>query len=262
MEKSTKIWIGVGVVGVIGLLLYKKANATTSVTKTGGLLKKPTTKPSVPSVPSNPIIDPNTGKLKPPASSTDTTDPSNNPQFDMSKGIGSGGGSGIPSGGKGGGGGATNTPDLSSGRFKKVDPNAKDENWIKALQKKQKAGSGQKGKKPSPKVDCYENPYDPTCQKVKDCYYNPYDPSCQSGEYDYTASYDNNTYTYDYPHNYGYDYSAGGGYVYDYSGGGYVYDGSGSGYQGGYSNGGYYSGYSYSGGAWGGGPSDFGYLYY
>lgn len=302
MEKNTKILIGVGVVGVIGLLLYKKANAATSVTKTGGVSKKPSANPSVPS---NPIIDPNTGKLtpptpKPPASSTkDTTDPSTNPQFDMSKGIGlpNSGGGGIPSGGgggggKGGGSGATNNPDSNSGKFNKVDPNKKDENWIKALQKKQKGGGSnpKKGKKSSPNVDCYKNPYDPTCQKVKNCYYNPYDPTCSSGEYDYSSQYDynNNTYNYDNPaddYNYKYsDYGYYSGYYGGYTGGGYTgggytggggydggaYTGGGGYYGGGYTGGGYY-GYSYSGGGGyygggsgggsaggrGGNPSDF-----
>jgi len=267
MEKSTKILIGVGVVGIIGLLVYKKVNATPSLTKTGSIPNKPTTKPSIPS---NPIIDPNTGKLIPKEETKDTTDPNTNPQFDMSKGIGSpsGGGSGIPSGGGGKSGGgsgdkAVNNPDSNSGKFNKVDPNKKDENWIKALQKKQQAGN-QKGKKPTPKVDCSVNPYDPTCQKVKDCYYNP-TSDCSDGKYDYSydyagdyyAGYDNNTYDYNYD---------GGGY--DYSGGGYNYSGGGD-YEGGYFGGGYFYsgnyGYSYYGGGStgggtggrGGNPSDY-----
>jgi hypothetical protein len=287
MEKSTKILIGVGVVGVVGLLIYNKAKAATPAAKSGGVAKKPSTNNPIGTLPDNPIIDPISGKLvtpnpttpkKPTPSSKDTTDPNANPQFDMSKGIGSGGGGGIPSGGKGGGDKAVNNPDSNSGKFKKVDPNAKDENWIKALQKKQKAGNqtpNKKGKnqKETPKVDCYTNPYDPTCQKVKDCYYNPYDPSCSDGKYDYTYDYkntydyevyDKNKYYYDYG-NYdyvvggydnsggGYDYSGGG---YNYSGGGYDYSGGGYDYSGGYDNssgGGWGSG----GGGRGGNPSDF-----
>ena len=275
MEKSTKILIGVGVVGVIGVLLYKKANAATSVTKTGGVSKKPTTKPSVPT---NPIIDPNTGKLTPPEDSKGKADPSANPQFDMSKGIG------LPSGGsggsKGGGGsaGGANNPDSNSGKFNKVDPNKKDENWIKALQKKQKGGGdAKKGKKQTPKVDCSTNPYDPTCQKVKNCYYNPNDPECSYGEYDYTygedtytyAGYDNNKYDYSYDDGYdysgGYNYSGGydsGGYEGGYFGGGYFYSGN-YGYS--YSSGGGYYGGGGGGGAFGGkggNPSDFNEWYY
>ena len=133
MEKSTKILIGVGVVGIIGLLVYKKLKATPSVTNTGSLAKKkPITKPPIPA---SPIIDPKTGKLTPPADTKDTTDPNTNPKFDT----GSGGGSGSGGGGKtGGGSGAVNNPDSNSGKFNKVDPNKKDENWIKALQKKTK----------------------------------------------------------------------------------------------------------------------------
>ena len=262
MEKSTKILIGVGVIGIIGLLVYK-VKATPSVTNTGNLPKKPIIKPSTPT---NPIIDPETGKLTPVTPKDNITiDPSTNPQFDMSKGIGlpsgGGGGGGIPSGG-GGGGAAVNNPDSNSGKFAKVDPNKKDENWIKALEKKQKAGN-QKGKKPSPKVDCSVNPYDPTCQKVKDCYYNP-TPDCSGGKYDYSYDYANDTYS-GYDNNtYDYNYDNGG---YDYSGGGYY----GADYQGGYYGGGYFYsgnygyGYSYgsgggtggSSGGRGGNPSDY-----
>ena len=187
------------------------------------------------------------------------------------EGFGSGGGGGSP---------LVNDPDLSSGRMKKYDPNAKDENWIKALQKKQKGGNqapskkGQKQKE-TPRVDCATNPYDPTCQKVKDCYYYPNDPSCSEGQYDYSYDY-NNTYDYEgydnneYSYDYGaYDYSGGYDYVggYDYSGGGYNY--MGGGYYGGnygysYSDGGYYA-YNYSGGGFsagrGGNPSDNDYWY-
>lgn len=263
MEKSTKILIGVGVVAIVGLLVYKKAKATPSLTNSGTIPKKPITKPSVPS---NPIIDPNTGKLTPPETK-DTTDPNTNPKFDTG---GSGG-----SGAKGGGGsaGGPNNPDLNSGKFSKVDPNKKDENWIKALQKKQqKGGESKKGKKPTPKVDCSVNPYDPTCQKIKDCYYSPSDPSCSYGEYDYSygddsaydySGYDNNKYDYSYDD--GGDYS---GYDYNTGGGGYYY-GGGADYEGGYFGGGYFYsgnyGYTYDGGfgagdfGRGGNPSDFDY---
>lgn len=285
MEKSTKILIGVGVVGVVGLLIYNKAKGATPAKKAGGVIKNPsTTTPTnkpIETQPDNPIIDPINGKLVPPKPTTpqkplpsqkDTTNPNTNPQFDMNKGIGSGGGGSTPSGGSGGGGGSplVNDPDLSSGRMKKYDPNAKDENWIKALQKKQKAGNQSTNKKnqkqkETPKVDCYTNPYDPTCQKVKDCYYNPNDPSCSEGEYDYSYDY-NNTYDYEgydnnkYGYDYGtYDYSGGYDYVggYDYSGGGYTY--SGGGYN--YSGGGYYGG-NYGYGYSGGGFYDYDYNYF
>ena len=122
MEKSTKILIGVGVISVIGLLVYKKVNTTPSVTNTGGFSKTPSTKPSTPT---NPIIDPETGKLTP---------------VEKDKG--------LPS--NGGNGGNVNNPDSNSGKFAKVDPNKKDENWIKALGKKQKqkqkTGSGNQKK--------------------------------------------------------------------------------------------------------------------
>jgi len=242
MEKSTKILIGVGVVGIVGLLVYKKAKAAPSLNNSGTIPKKPITKPSVPS---NPIIDPNTGKLTPPETK-DTTDPNTNPKFDTSKGGGSGGSGG---GAKGGGGsaGGPNNPDLNSGKFAKVDPNKKDENWIKALQKKQqKGGETKKGKK-TPKVDCSANPYDPTCQKVKDCYYNPSDPVCSYGEYDYSGGDDSGYYYSGYDNNkYDYSYDDGGEYSgYDYNAGG------GGGYYGGPS---YYGGYFYSG--------NYGYSYY
>ena len=267
MEKSTKILIGVGVVGVVGLLIYNKAKAAKPAAKSGGVGVKPsTTIPSVSEIPTNeptnPIIDPTNGKLvpnkpkKPNPSSKDTTDPNANPQFDMSKGIGSGGG--------GGGDKAVNNPDSNSGKFKKVDPNAKDENWIKALQKKQNKGTNlPKKQKQTAQVDCYTNPYDPTCQKVKDCYYNPYDPSCSQGQYDYKKEgyYDNSYYQNNYenkypdqPYNYNsynYNYNPPASY-YDNSGGGSSYN-SGGGYD--------YSGKYDSGGGFGGGPSDFGYLY-
>jgi hypothetical protein len=255
MEKSTKILIGVGVVSIVGLLVYKKAKAAPSLTNSGTIPKKPITKPSVPS---NPIIDPDSGKLTP-------ADPYTNPKGGGGSGSGSGSGSGGSGGAKGGGGsaGGPNNPDLNSGKFNKVDPNKKDENWIKALQKKQNAGS-QKGKKPTPKVDCSANPYDPTCQKVKDCYYSPSDPACSNGEYDYSygddsgynySGYDNNKYDYSYDDG-GYDYSGGGG---GYYGGPSYY----SGYYG--DNGYFYSGnygYNYSGiggggNGRGGNPSDF-----
>ena len=104
MEKSTKILIGVGVISVIGLLVYKKANATPSVTNTGGFSKTPNTKPSTPT---NPIIDPETGKLTP---------------VEKDKGLPSN----VGNGGKvGGGDGNVNNPDSNSGKFAKVDPNKK-----------------------------------------------------------------------------------------------------------------------------------------
>jgi hypothetical protein len=295
MEKSTKILIGVGVVGVLGLLIYNKSKAATPAIKSGGAGKKPNNPIVDHQQPDNPIIDPTNGKLVPPKntpkkpnpSTIDTTDPNANPQFDMSKGIGSGGGGSIPSGGKGGGV-LTNDPDLSSGRMKKYDPNAKDENWIKALNKRQKAGNqkpNKKGQKQAPKVDCSSNPYDPTCQKVKDCYYNPYDPSCLQGTYDYKNDY-NNDYNNDYyyynnnPYQYPdqlYDYTPPSGYnynppaYYNYSNPSYNYS---------YSNPSYnnYPSYNYSysytdmGGSFGGGggnarggsgnPSDFNHLNY
>jgi hypothetical protein len=254
MEKSTKILIGVGVVGVIGLLVYKKVKAAPSVTNTGSIPKKPTTKPTIPA---SPIIDPKTGKLTPIEKDTDPN---------VGAGSGTGGGSGTGAS-KGGGGGAVNNPDSNSGKFNKVDPNKKDENWIKALGKKQKAGGGnqKKDKKKKPKVNCAENPDDPICQKVKECYYNPYDPSCLDGQYAcgyngidcYVSEYDGNYDGYD-NNTYDYSYNDGG---YDYSGGGYG-GGYGEYYVGGPSYGEYY-GYSDYGGFYspsggkGGNPSDY-----
>lgn len=296
MEKSTKILIGFGVVGVVGLLIYNKAKAAAPTLKSGGVGKKPSnTTPKSDNVPieiDNPIIDPISGKLVPPKPTTpkkplpsekDTTNPNTNPKFDTNKGIGSGGGGSTPSSGKGGGDGIVNDPDLSSGRMKKYDPNAKDENWIKALQKKQKSGNqnpnpNKKGKKQkeTPRVDCYTNPYDPTCQKVKDCYYNPNDPSCSDGKYDYSYDYsydygyDNNTYDYEtydnnkYNYDYGnYDYNGGYDYVggYDYSGGynysGGGYDIGGGNYRYSYDSGYYENNYSVSEMGRGGNPSDY-----
>lgn len=173
MEKSTKILIGVGVISVIGLLVYKKANATPSVTNTGGFSKTPSTKPSTPT---NPIIDPETGKLTP---------------VEKDKGLPSNGGNG---GKVGGGDGVVNNPDSNSGKFAKVDPNKKDENWIKALGKKQKQKAGSSNQKKQKK------------QKAK---VNEYEYQYENSGYDNSGRGDSG---YDYS---GYDYS---GYDYNYSG--------------------------------------------
>jgi hypothetical protein len=174
MEKSTKILIGVGVIGVIGLLVYKKANATPSVTNKGGVPKNPSTKPSTPL---SPIIDPKTGKLTP---------------VEKDKGLPSNGGNG---GKVGGGDGVVNNPDSNSGKFAKVDPNKKDENWIKALGKKQKTGGGgnqKKQKKQKAKVNEYEYQYENS----------GYDNSGRDSEYDYSG-YNYSGYNYYYSDGYG-----------------------------------------------------------
>ena len=177
MEKSTKILIGVGVISVIGLLVYKKANATHSVTNTGGFSKTPSTKPSTPT---NPIIDPETGKLTP---------------VEKDKGLPSNGGNG---GNVGGGDGNVNNPDSNSGKFAKVDPNKKDENWIKALGKKQKqkqktgSGNQKKQKKQKAKVNEYEYQYENS----------GYDNSGRDSEY-YYSGYNYSGYNYNYSDGYG-----------------------------------------------------------
>lgn len=175
MEKSTKILIGVGVISVIGLLFYKKANATPSVTNTGGFSKTPSTKPSTPK---NPIIDPETGKLTP---------------VEKDKGLPSN----VGNGGKvGGGDGNVNNPDSNSGKFAKVDPNKKDENWIKALGKKQKqktgSGNQKKQKKQKAKVNEYEYQYENS----------GYDNSGGDSGYDYSG-YNYSGYDYNYSDGYG-----------------------------------------------------------
>ena len=192
MEKSTRneLLIGVGILALIGFYLYKKKSS--AATKTAStILKGATTiadkvvNPKTPDTPENPIIDPKTGKL--------VKKPKQNPNIidtdglsHVGKIIGGTGkidGSAMPSGD-----GATNTPDASSGRLKKNDPNAKDENWIKANEKRLKK---QKEEQTQTQVDCLLNPYDPSCLT------NPNQYNYNNNNYNYNYNNDNkNTYGY------------------------------------------------------------------
>jgi hypothetical protein len=232
MEKSTrnKILIGAGLLALLGIYIYKKkASVTTKPSTLGG---GTTTNPKTPTTPSTPktSIIPST-----PSQGTQgggKADPSLNPTFKSQPG---GGGSGSGGGGsKGGGSVLTNTPDLSSGRMKKYDPNAKDENWIKANQKRQ-----QKLKQENKEV-CFYYPNDPSCigtPKFDLCTYYPNDPSCGGDElyeqyyypndlidgYEYVNDYNYsyNNYDNNYTYNYNYDYNE--NYYYYYNSGSYDY---------------------------------------